>query len=111
MMMSEPETPILTVRVDAATIPVSGHEIRLEASQSQCEALASAYNLVGVKSLCATLKVEKRNRGAFVSGRIVAEIVQNCVITLEPVMQSIDEQVEVEFMAAGGHGRPPQVDV
>ena len=110
MMPTGPDLPILSLPIELAAIPPSGHDVQFEATDSQCEALAAAYGLVGVTSLSAMINLERRKTGAFVSGRIAGNIVQNCIITLEPVMQSIEETVEVEFIAAGVDGRSPEVE-
>ena len=36
-----------------------------------------------------------------VEGRVTAEIVQACVVSLEPVAQTIDEAVDVRLVEAG----------
>ncbi len=58
-----------------------------------------AHELSSVESFHADLLVSEWKRdGVRVSGRVEAEIVQPCVVTLEPVTQHIDEEVNGLFV-------------
>lgn len=82
-----------------ARLPRKGMPVVIEATARQREALAREHALVEVASWRADLLVEpwKRN-GVKVSGRVVADIVQECVVTLDPLSSRIDEAVEGLFL-------------
>lgn len=90
--------PVLTRPVDVGTIPATGIERRFVATATERAALAKAYGLREVKALSADLVAKAAGRGSvIVEGRVVADIVQTCVVSLEPVEQAIDEPVSVRF--------------
>jgi uncharacterized metal-binding protein YceD (DUF177 family) len=93
--------PILSHPVAMRAVPASGLERTFSADASARAALARSLGLVEVRALSATLIVVPERQGVVaVTGRVAAEIVQACVVTLDPVAQSIDEPVEVRYVAA-----------
>jgi uncharacterized metal-binding protein YceD (DUF177 family) len=91
------DTAILRRPVDV-THPPDG-EVAISASREELEKLAAAYDLVAAKSLAATATVEPGARGSvIVSGRVIADVVQNCVVSLVPVEQHIDETFTLRFV-------------
>lgn len=92
---------VLRRRVEAASLPATGIDLTVEASGDQRTALAEAYELVAVNGLSATATVTPGRRGSLVvDGRVTADIVQSCVVSLEPVAQHIDERFSVRFVPA-----------
>jgi uncharacterized metal-binding protein YceD (DUF177 family) len=90
--------PILSRPVDIAAIGATGIERRFAATEAERKALARAYGLREVKALSADLTARPGARGSvIVEGRVTADIVQTCVVSLEPVEQKIDEPVESRF--------------
>lgn len=85
--------------VHVARLPKRGMPVVIEANERQRTALAEIHGLISVESFKAELIVSgwKRN-GVRVEGKVVAKIVQPCVVTLEPVPASIDEPVEGVFL-------------
>ena len=76
-------------------IPREGIALYLEASPAECSALATRFDLVEVVRLRGDVRVDVLDEsGTFhVAGRLTADVVQACVVTLEPVAA----QVEAEF--------------
>jgi uncharacterized metal-binding protein YceD (DUF177 family) len=85
-------------------LPDRGTEIKVEASEAERAALAADLNLPAIRSLTASLRVTGTPRGVKVIGRVRAEIVQTCVVTLEPFESVLDEEVNVAFTEP----RPPR---
>ena len=85
--------------VNVAHLPQKGLPVSLEADAAQRAALAAEHGLLSVEDYRADLLVTswKRN-GVKVSGRVEADITQECVVTLEPVAAHIDEAVEAVFL-------------
>lgn len=68
----------------------------LTAKPDECAALAERFGLKEIKGLQAKINVTSKGDVIYlVEGRVEAEIVQSCVVTLEPVPAHIDERFEV----------------
>lgn len=82
--------------------------LTLEPSAETRAALARHAGALEVPELKATLEILADRRGDVeVTGRITGRIIQPCVVTLEPVEGTIDEEVEVRFSA---HARQDAVE-
>jgi uncharacterized metal-binding protein YceD (DUF177 family) len=92
---------ILSRRFDLAEVPSAGLDAEIAANEAQRAALAESYDLVRVDGLTATATLIPSGGGLTVSGRVVADIVQSCVVSLEPVAQHIDEVFSLRFVPAG----------
>jgi uncharacterized metal-binding protein YceD (DUF177 family) len=91
------------VRLDR--VPARGLDIDVQASETERAALAKRFELLELPSLKAEVTVQPGMGGVWtVSGRLSAEVVQACIVTLDPVPQSIDETFDLRF-AAGAAGR------
>ena len=94
-MSSRGETAILSHLAGV----VEPSTVEIVATEPERAALASAYDLVAVKALAATATVTPGAKGAVaVDGRVVADIVQTCVVGLVPVDEHIDEPFCVHFV-------------
>ena len=92
---------ILSHRSDTANLPAAGLEVEIKASDEQRAALATAYELVAVDNLTASITLTPAAGGLVtVEGRVVADIVQSCVVSLEPVPQRVDERFSVDYVPA-----------
>lgn len=79
-------------------VPEGGRYVRLEADAEIRAAVAKALKLRGVDSLAAEFEVTRRGAdGLRVRGRVAGVVGQECVVSLEPLTNSIDEPVDVEF--------------
>ncbi|MEQ1954806.1 DUF177 domain-containing protein [Mesorhizobium sp. CN2-181] len=89
----------ISFEVNVARLPKRGMPVVIEATAAQREALAKIHGLVSVERLRADLVVTswKRN-GVQVRGRVEADIVQSCVVTLDPVDGKVDEEVSAVFL-------------
>lgn len=85
--------------VHVARMPQKGLPVVIEANEKQRAALAEAHGLDSVERFRVELLVTvwKRN-GVKVAGRVEADIVQSCVVTLEPVENHIEEEVSGLFL-------------
>lgn len=92
-----------------ARLPQKGMPVVIEADEKERAALAAAHDLLEVKNYRAELLVAPWKRhGVKVSGQVKADIVQECVVTLDPVENHIDEEVDGVFLPEdsklGRHG-------
>ncbi len=85
--------------VRLADVPPSGlHVRRRDLSAGDLAAFARFIGVEAMTNLDVELHVKPyRGDGLAVSGRVRAEVVQTCVVTLEPVTNGIDEEVEATF--------------
>lgn len=108
--------PALPWRVPVALedIPESGRTFALAADADARAALARMTGLRDLPQLHADFDVTRQGAGGLrVVGRVCATVGQNCVVTLEPLDNTIDEEVDLLFMpepaggpeAADGGGR------
>jgi uncharacterized metal-binding protein YceD (DUF177 family) len=89
----ESHTPEFSRLVSAAAM--SGpHMVReIEASAAECQALAERLRLAAIERLKATVRLRRMEGGRLVRvhGRLVADVIQSCVVTLEPVPAHVEE--------------------
>ncbi|UVK37330.1 DUF177 domain-containing protein [Mesorhizobium sp. AR10] len=94
MKHADLQSPV-SFMANVGRLPQKGLLVVIDADAAQRVALASEHELLSVESYRAELLVApwKRN-GVKVSGRVVADITQACIVTLDPVEAHIDEPVE-----------------
>jgi uncharacterized metal-binding protein YceD (DUF177 family) len=91
------EHAILHRPVDVAHLPTAAVEVVADSAERL--KLAKAYDLLAVNGLTATATFAAGARGSVqVDGRVVADIVQTCVVSLVPVDQHIDEPFSIRFV-------------
>jgi Large ribosomal RNA subunit accumulation protein YceD len=97
-MKTSTESPV-SFLANVARLPQKGMPVVIEADARQRAKLAEEHGLVSVRRYRADLLVTawKRN-GVKVSGTVDADIVQECVITLEPLDSRICEEVSAVFL-------------
>ncbi len=84
---------------NVARLPQKGMPVVIDADAKQRGKLAEEHGLLSVGRYRADLLVTswKRN-GVKVSGTVEADIVQECVVTLEPLESRISEDVSAVFL-------------
>ncbi|MGE0503106.1 MAG: DUF177 domain-containing protein [Rhizobiaceae bacterium] len=79
-------------------LPRDGLPVVIEADEKQRAALAKSHGLLSVESWIADLTVTSSKRhGVRIEGRVVARITQACVVTLDDLATTIDEEVSASF--------------
>jgi hypothetical protein len=96
--MTERSASPVSFLVNVARLPQKGMPVEYAADEVQRRALAAEHGLLSVEAWRAGLTVApwKRN-GVSVSGRVEAEITQQCVVTLEPLSATISEEVSAIY--------------
>jgi len=83
-------------------IKKNGSKVSLEASAEECEALANRFSIVKISSLKAHCHLEKLLRkdvGDYrLSVKMKSKIVQQCVISLNDINESIEEEFSIIFI-------------
>lgn len=92
-------------------VPEDGLEIVIDASPEACAALAKTCGIPSIDSVNARLVVTRwRKDGLAVRGTICADVVQTCVVTLDPVAGRVEEGIACFFLpgyqGAGASGDP-----
>ena len=102
------EASAWSVPVELARVPEAGLHLELEANDAVRAAIAQLAAVSGIPKLHASFDVARRGSGLHVTGRVTAEVGQACVVTLEPLSNRIEEDVDLVFLpgipepAAGG---------
>ncbi len=87
--------PLIIGRIGA------GHAETLVASDAECAALAQRMGLPAIVALRCSYALRPSGASGFVAdGRLVAHIVQTCVVSLEDFPATIDEAFRVHFVPA-----------
>jgi uncharacterized metal-binding protein YceD (DUF177 family) len=88
--------------ITIARIAAEGRHESLRASPAECAALARRFGIPAVNRFAADLLLSREGGGGItIQGRILAEVVQECVVTLEPVTLQIDEAVHLRILGPG----------
>ena len=87
-----------SVPVTVAQIPDTGLHRDFEADRAEREAMAEVAGLRNIVSASASLDLMlKRGGRVHVTGRVQARIGQVCVVTLDPIENEIDEDIDLIF--------------
>ncbi|HBM90415.1 MAG TPA: DUF177 domain-containing protein [Rhodospirillaceae bacterium] len=82
-------------------ISLGGMQDHIVASELERQELTKRFSFVDLPRLEAFLTVERAEGHMFsVKGRISADVVQSCVVTLEPVPVTLNETIDVLFAPA-----------
>lgn len=89
---------VWSVPVQLAQVPDTGLHVELEAPEPVRTGLAELAGLRAIAGLTASFEVTRRGAGLHVVGEVKAQVEQTCVVTLEPVQNDIDEEVDLLFV-------------
>jgi hypothetical protein len=79
-------------------IPQSGLTRQREAAPDELASIAGTLDLIACNSLRADYTITPGVDGRYrLSGRLRTEVIQACVVTLEPIVNSIEESFDVTF--------------
>lgn len=99
MMQRAQEKSPVSFMAHVARLPQKGLSVLVEADETQRQALSEDHGLQSVESFRAELVVAPwKRRGVKVTGRVSADVIQTCVVTLDPVTNHIDEEIEGLFL-------------
>ncbi|QLH71778.1 YceD family protein [Rhodopseudomonas palustris] len=88
-----------SVPVVVMQIPETGLHRDITASTAECEAISALGDLRGVSEATASFDLKPFSDGrVHLTGRVRAKVTQTCVVTLDPVDNVIDEQVDLTFL-------------
>jgi hypothetical protein len=90
-----------TVPIRVEDVPDTGRRVEFTADQSIRASIAGAAGVNGLTRLEATFDLTRHGRsGLHVVGGISATVRQTCVVTLEPILNEVNEAVDLVFAPA-----------
>lgn len=96
-----PASP-LSHKVNAERLTTTGKVIELRPDADTRAALADFNDIVAIEDMAAELTVKRWHRdGVRVTGHVVADLVQSCAVTLEPVSQHLETDIDALFVPEG----------
>lgn len=93
MTMTERENDIeFSRKIEARKLALSAQSLKLVANSCECAKLAQRFGLVELQEFSGVVRVRKTEKpGVFeASGNLTAKLVQQCVVTLDPIVSVID---------------------
>lgn len=98
-MKNQPERSPVSFEINVARLPKKGMPVTIEADAAQRERLAAIHGLESVDRFRADLVAAAwKGSGVRVQGTVEADIVQSCVVTLEPLPNEIREEISAVFL-------------
>ena len=83
-------------------LPEEGLQVDRSASPEEREAVARALDLLACRSLTARYALRPRGGGhVHLSGTVQAHVEQSCVVTLEPLVNEVQESFSVDYWPDG----------
>ncbi len=105
MTVHAPLVPEFSRPLNVDSIGATATHLELRADAGERANLARRFDLLRLDSLAATVHLERSEAGnVLLSGQLKAEVVQTCVVTLEPVRATIDARFTRVF------ARSPRAD-
>lgn len=96
--MTRSDEKIWSRPVAVAQIPEGGLHLEIEADAAQRAAMAKAAKLRTIATASASFDIRRAvGDGFHVTGTVRAIVGQDCVVTLEPIDNAIEEDVDVTF--------------
>jgi uncharacterized metal-binding protein YceD (DUF177 family) len=89
--------------VGVNTLPRAGRTIAIEADEAERAALARRFDLIALDALTARFTLTPgRGDTVVVAGSLQAAVVQRCVVTLDPVPATVEDEIEAIFADTAG---------
>jgi len=104
----EPKSELERI-VDLDRMGNKGTAVEIVASDSERAALAKRFGFLGLPAFSARVTVDRRPGGqVIVEGRLKGRLVQACILSLEPVMQELDDAFRLVFAENLADERDPE---
>ena len=96
------QTFLLYAMINVQALPPTGALIgRLCTNETERAELALRFGYLSVDALSADLRIKRAAKGAWnVLGKLHAEITQACIVTGDPVSESVDFEIEERYVLA-----------
>jgi len=88
--------------VKVGNISANPVRVRLEANEAELQGLARLWNVEAVSALKAELQIGRwKKDGVHIRGHVSGTLQQACVVTLEPVLTTIEEDIDQIYVQEG----------
>lgn len=112
MTKQHSDISVLSREMEAASVSARATERRVEATTEERAELAEVLDLQAIDRLVATLHLRRLASGLIeVKGELESEVVQSCVVTLEPVPAQIRESFRLTFGDAEPEPLLSEIDI
>jgi hypothetical protein len=105
------ETPEFSRLVDLTRLGDEEALYDIEADARERKALARRFGLLDLPRLAAQVRMRRAGGGVRVRLALEADLVQACVVTLEPVAAHVEESASVLFAPEARPGQPFEIDL
>ncbi|SMD08772.1 DUF177 domain-containing protein [Rhizobium sp. RU36D] len=96
------DRPPFSYLVKVGHISVNPVTVRIEADATERDGLARLWKVEAVNGLSAELQIARwKKDGVRIRGRLKGEITQACVVSLEPVVTTLNQEVDQIFVPEG----------
>jgi uncharacterized metal-binding protein YceD (DUF177 family) len=99
-----------SVPVSVDDIPDSGRHFEIEAPEATrakvLDLVAGLGAVQDLKALSAVFDITRRGAKVHIGGHVSAKVAQTCVVTLEPIENAVEEEVDVLFAPPAGEAKP-----
>ena len=93
--------------ISIAEIPATGRRVELKPDAATRAAVAAAVGVVALPRLEAVFDLAPlASDGVRVSGSVTASVEQNCIVTLEPVLNEVGEKIDLVLVRPGAEPAP-----
>jgi len=100
-MKSISKSPV-SFMANVQRLPQKGMPVTIIADTEQRKALAAGHDLISVEDFRSDVTIRPwKKDGVRVSGSVKADILQTCVVTLEPLAAHIEEEISAIFVPEG----------
>lgn len=89
--------PLFSHWVDLSDIDQKGLEVTLTLDESARATLAEAFDLLDLPAVSAQATIWPADEGVTLRFHLRAQVVQQCVVTLEPVPGDVDETITLHY--------------
>jgi uncharacterized metal-binding protein YceD (DUF177 family) len=97
--MTAQDNSLFSYPVKVGHVSANPVTVTISADQSDLRRLAAQWGVLEVRAFEAKIDIGRWKRdGIRLKGRVTATVVQECVVTLDPVEQKIDEDLEALFL-------------
>ncbi len=108
MSIAEPDREFCKL-ITISGLPLQGRIVDLAPSEAERAAIARRLDIPAVETLSGRVEIRPAQGGIALNGRIQASLVRLCVVTLEPVNETVDERFDLRF--ARGHAAEAQTEL
>lgn len=89
----------ISQKINVLKLPAKGLNVKIEPDEKALAALAQHMDVLSISSFSANLNIKRWHKdGVRVSGPLTAKLHQACVITLEPVEETVSEEINAVFV-------------